>query len=113
MTDKYPFKLDQDIIEKREVTRPAVVQDGNNPDGTPNFKIDQVTETVEEVVRYTKAPKRHFACGDGKHVWEMIDRHRHLAKCRNCPKHRFLRAVYERIDQEGHIRDRDTNTIID
>ncbi|MBC7076727.1 MAG: hypothetical protein H5T92_00205 [Synergistales bacterium] len=105
--------LDQDIVETREVVRREMVPDGTNPDGTPRFKIQTVKESVEEVVRYTKAPKKHFGCGDGKHVWEMIDRHRHIAKCKNCPKHRFLRAVYERIDEEGHIRDRETDTIID
>ena len=112
MTD-YPFKLDTDIVEEREVSHPTVVQKGTNPDGTPRFQVEQGTETVQEVVRYTKAPKHHFSCADGKHVWEMIDRHRHLAKCKNCPKYRFLRAVYERIDKKGQIRDRDTNVVID
>jgi len=105
--------LDQDIVETREVVRREMVPDGTNPDGTPRFKIQTVQEAVEEVVRYTMAPKKPFACAKGQHVWEMIDRHRHIAKCQRCPKHRFLRAVYEYIDPEGHIRDRDTHALID
>jgi len=43
MTD-YPFKLDTDIVEEREVSRPTLVRKGKNPDGTPRFKVEQGTE---------------------------------------------------------------------
>lgn len=105
--------LDTDIIEEKEIERQAVVPDGKNPDGTLRFKVDTVKEKVQITTRYTKATPKFFSCKDGHHHWQMIDRHKHIAGCTECPKRRFLRAVYDYIDQDGHLRDRDTKAIID
>lgn len=105
--------LDQDIVEEQEIEREAIVPDGHDENGNLRFKVDKVKEKVQVVTRYTKAEPKFFSCKDGTHHWEMIDRHKHIAKCRNCSKHRFLRAAYEYIDKDGHLRNRDTHALID
>lgn len=109
MKKQYPFKLDQIVNEEREVERLSFEIDSDTGSVTPKT----VTQTIVEPTIYTRAKKKFFSCADGHHSWHMADRHRHIAKCRKCTKHRMLRAVYERIDDDGHIVDRDTGTLID
>lgn len=75
--------------------------------------IEQGTTKRKVKTMYSKVPPVPFSCKDGTHKWRMIDKRRHVASCGNCPKNRFLRAAYERIDENGVLRDRDTNEIID
>jgi hypothetical protein len=109
----FPHPLDTDIVEEQEIERQQIVPDGQDEFGRLRFKTEKVKEKVQVITRYTKAEPKFLSCKDGHHHWEMIDRHKHIAKCKDCPKHRFLRAVYETIDKDGHIVDRDTNMIID
>ena len=110
----FPKPLDQDLIEEQEVENQVITPTGEtDADGTPKFKIERVKEKVEIITRYTRAVPRFFSCKEGTHKWVMVDRHKHIAKCATCPKHRYLRAAYETIDPDGHLIDRDTRTIID
>lgn len=109
MKKTFDKPLDQIVNEEREVERLSFEIDPDTGSVTPKT----VTQTIVEPTIYTRAKKRFFSCADGKHSWFMADRHRHIAKCRKCSKHRFLRAPYERINKDGHIVDRDTGDIID
>ena len=105
--------LDTDIIEEREVERSVIVPDGKDESGRSRFRFGTVKDKVQETVRYTRAEPKPFSCKDGHHHWQMIDTHKHIAKCSNCTKHRVLRAAFEFVDSAGHLVDRDTNTLID
>jgi len=109
MKEDYPFKLDTPITEYQEVERNVYRLDPETQQAT----VERVKEKVPVTTIYTKAEPRFFTCPDGKHVWYMLDTHKHVAKCRKCQKARFLRAVYETISPEGHIIDRETKRVID
>ncbi len=87
-----------------------------------DFIIDEANKTIKPKLttkkvpiktQYLKTTESSIDCGNMNHNYYMLDRHKHIAKCRNCAKHRFLRAVYETINSEGHIIDRKTKLLID
>lgn len=109
--DKFPKPLDQWVDEEVEVPVMTAVHDRRgNIVGIKQSTAKRKVKTI-----YTKAEPRAVACAQGKHNWFMKDRHKHIAACKNpgCTKHRYLRAIFETIDKEGHIIDRDTKQIID
>jgi hypothetical protein len=107
--DKFSKPLNQVITEYHEVERDVFEVNGE----TGEVNIKRVKDKIPIKTIYTKATSKKFTCGEGKHYWTMIDRHRHVAKCKHCRKHRYLRAVYEKIDGQGHIVDRETGELID
>ena len=108
MPKKFDKPLNREIEEEREVIYPKF---SFGKDGKP--KLEQGTKVIKERVKYVEmGGARKFSCNDGQHQYFMLDRHKHIAKCENCTKHRYLRAAYETI-KFGHIIDRETNTIID
>lgn len=109
MSKPFPKPLDTVIEETQEVERNIFKF---NPE-TQKVDVERVKEQVPIKTIYTKAKPRQFTCPDGQHEWYMADRHTHTAKCRKCPKVRFLRAIYETISPEGHIIDRETRQLID
>lgn len=74
--------------------------------------VEKKTETRQVKTMYSEVKPQKFECAKGSHDWFMSDRHKHIASCRNCPKNRFLRAVYETI-KNGKIVDRDSGIVID
>lgn len=109
MAKQFDKPLGQELTEYQEVERDEMDFDPQ----TGKAEIKKAKKRLPYKVIYTKASPKPFSCKDGEHVWEMIDRHKHIAKCRNCRKYRFLRAVYETISPEGHIVDRETQRLID
>lgn len=106
--EKFDKPLDQDVTEYKEVERVAF---DYNPT-TKQIRPKVVKEKVGEVVRYTKGELKKLSCERGKHEYFMEDRHRHIAACKNCPKHLFLRAAYETIIS-GQVINRNTKELID
>lgn len=104
--------LDRYITEEREIEVPSIIPVGKDRNGNEDFSIGTEKRSIEEKVYYTMAKKRILSCPKGKHFWRMIDRHKGLAKCDFCTKHRFLVATKETI-KDGHIVDRDTEEIKD
>lgn len=107
MAKKFDKPLGEIVTEYREVEQSAYVVD---KDG--QIREEKIKRRIPEQVIYTKAKPKFFTCKSGEHVWEMIDRHQYLASCRNCPKHRYLRADRETI-KDGHIVERETGRVID
>lgn len=102
-------ELDAWKDEEKEVSHNVVVF---NPEKN-RLSVEKVTKKVVIPTLYTRVGNAMPAtCAVGEHDWFMEDRHKHIAACHNCPKHRFLRAVFEYIE-DGHIYDRDTDTLID
>lgn len=109
--ENYPFPLDTFIDEEVEVPTMTVKLDSR---GNPSGLEETVTKKTIKTM-YSKIDPVPFSCKSGSHKWKMTDRVRHIATCvnPNCLKNRFLRAVYEYIDKDGKLRDRDTNEVID
>lgn len=109
MSKDFDRPLDQWVDETREVDQP-----------TAGF--DPVTKTVRNVrtekvkvavpTRYTRTSVAATLCPSGEHQYRVIDKHRYVAACRQCPTRRFYRPAYETI-KDGHFIDRATNSIID
>lgn len=99
---------DEWIDEPKEIEHNVV--EFNPKTGQISHKKEKTIEKIP--TRYASSSESIITCAVGDHEWFMEDRHRHVAACTKCPKHRFLRAVYERIEN-GHIYDRDTGTLID
>jgi hypothetical protein len=106
---KFDKPVDQWTDEQREIERTYIDFDSK----TGKLTLDR-KKTIEKVpTLYTRmGDLQGVSCADGQHTWYMEDRHKHIAACHKCTKHRFLRAVYETI-VDGHIIDRDTKEIID
>lgn len=75
--------------------------------------IEKGTATRHIKTMYTRSDPVKMCCADRTHQWFMSDKRRHIASCRKCTKSRFLRAIYEHIDLDEHIRDRITGEIFD
>lgn len=107
-TQKFDRPLDEWVDEEREVERLAVEDDGNG-----KFKVKPIKIKVNVPTRYTRATFNSNICKSGKHIWVMPNKNKHVANCTNCPKFRNIRAAFEYIDQDNHIRDRDSKMLID
>lgn len=110
MNRKYPFKLDTPIEEEIEVERPVPVLSDDKKSATVELRT--VKTKVKTV--YTETTEKPFMCGLRKHNWEMVDRHKYIAKCmnNNCMKVRILSPMVHTI-KDGHIVSRYTKEIID
>jgi len=109
MSDDFKKPLDQYIEETQEVERPAA---SFNPE-TQKVSVTKVKEKVRIVTRYTRASQYATICRAGTHSWTMLDKHKHIIACTGCPKRRFYRAAYEKIDPAGHLLERDSGILLD
>lgn len=102
--DAFPKNLDQWHEEPIEIdTIDPILNKNGDVVGMKTGK-----RTVTQKVRYSQmSSPRKVACGDMQHEWYIPDPHDHVAHCRNCPKRKFIRSVYERVLQ-GKILDRDS-----
>ncbi len=110
MSDDFKKPLDQYIDEHVEVERPTA--DYNPRTKTiENFRMEKVKVSVP--TRYTKSSQYASICPNRQHSWHMIDKHRHIAACKQCVKRRFIHVAYECINSEGHLVDRDSGIRLD
>lgn len=105
--NEFTKPTDEWIEEPKEVEYEAVVI---GEDGKP--KKEKVKYIEYEKVKYIKAPKAFFSCANGKHNYFMFDRERHIAKCKNCSRHKFLFASSQTI-KDGKIVDRFSGQVFD
>lgn len=100
--------LDVFIDEKIEVPSFNIKTDAKG-----NFQgVEQGTTTKTVKTMYSHIPETKLSCATGTHQWFMEDKHKGVAGCKQCLKHRFLRPVYEYL-KDGHIYHRDTHELLD
>lgn len=105
---QYPFKLDEWADEQIDVPTFTAKTDKHG-----NFQgVEQTTTKKTVKTMYSRVPETKLSCATGTHKWFMEDKHKGVAGCKKCIKHRFLRPIYEFI-KDGHICDRDTLEILD
>jgi hypothetical protein len=102
--------INEDVVEYQDVDAIEVQMD---PD-TKKAVLKKVIHKVPITVRYSrKDDPVKMSCKEGSHFWEVIDRNKHIIACKNCPKRRFVRRAFEKVDKDGHFIDIATGTIID
>lgn len=79
---------------------------------TRKISEEKVVEKKEVRVIYEKTKIDGEFCGEFEHVWKIIDSHKYIIKCKNCPLHKHISPGREYIDQEGHVRLRSNDSII-
>lgn len=72
----------------------------------------EVIEKHPVKVMYEKTILDGMFCPDFTHVFHIIDSHKYIIKCKNCPLHKHISPGNEYIDQEGHVRLRSNDSVI-
>ena len=73
--------------------------------------LDKEKEVRRVRTMYIPTTSSRISCKSGEHEWEIVNKSGEV-RCKKCPKHRFLLAVFHKLEN-GHIVDRDTHQILD
>ena len=106
--EKFNKPTNKWITEQEDVE--SVVKSFNPK--TKELTEETVVEKKEVKVIYEKTKVEGQICSEFEHVWKIIDSHKYIIKCKNCPLHKHIQPGREYIDQEGHVRLRSNDSII-
>jgi len=77
-------------------------------------KITEETKVEKQKVKviYEKPTIDGMFCPEFTHEFRIIDSHKYIIKCKKCPLHKHISVGNEYIDSDGHVRLRNSDTII-
>jgi len=108
MTKKFKKPLGKWIKEEEEVTNTINVF---NPKTGQLTQEEQTTKKKVDVV-YEKRTTDYNFCKDFEHEFYIIDHHKYVVKCKNCPIHHHIQPGIHYIDKDGHVRLRSNDMVI-
>lgn len=77
-------------------------------------KIKTETKIEKEKIRvmYERVSSDLTFCKSFEHEWYVFDHHKYIIKCHKCPLMKYIRPGDEYIDQEGHVKSRNNDSLI-
>lgn len=71
-----------------------------------------VKEPKKFQVRYDRLKIDDNFCTDFNHEWKVVDSHKYIIKCKNCPLNKKIMPGIEYIDAHGHVRNKETDKVV-
>jgi hypothetical protein len=106
--NKFEKPLNQWIEEDVPVRKNRFIPDANDP---TRGRITTVVEMQKQKTMYIDAPKQHYRCKDGEHVFYVKDKHKWIFSCQKCT---YSRKVYPTTYKfvDGKLIHRETGRVV-